>query len=287
MATTTPTPPTRSPRARARSMLATRRGTLAVAGVCALIAAAVLMVFLSRYRESVEGAAAPTPVLVATSLIQKGTSGDVLAEKNKFETVTRAAEDVKEGGIADPALLAGKVTTADIYPGQQLTASSFVASTGTVLPKLADSERAIAVPIDEAHGLVGQVQSGDHVDVLASYTTSSSATGQGQGVVKTLLQDKLVLRAGAQPTEGGDEGEAADKSIILRVSDREAVCSRTPPTTGRSGSCCARAAGAKESAPQTASLDSVLRGGKKLPGFKATIKQTDKNTVTITGGPTP
>ena len=193
---------------------------------CALLAAAVLMVFLSRYRESVDSAAAPTPVLVATSLIQKGTSGDVIAEKRQFETVTRAAEDVKEGGIADPAVLAGKVATADIYPGQQITASSFVASTGTVLPKLADDQRAIAVPIDEAHGLVGQVQTGDHVDVLASYTTTNSSTGQGQGVVKTMLQDKLVLRAGAKPIEGSDEGNAADKSIILRVSDREAVVAR-------------------------------------------------------------
>src|SRR3954447_12804051 len=187
MATTMTTAKTKSPRARLRQLLATRRGTLALAGVCALVAALVLTVYLSRYRESVKGAAASTPVLVATSLIQKGSSGDVLAEKHSFETVARAADDVKQGAIADPALLAGKVTTADIYPGQQLTDSSFVKATGTVLPKLADAERAIAVPIDEAHGLVGQVQSGDHVDVLASYTTSSSATGQGEGIVKTLL----------------------------------------------------------------------------------------------------
>jgi len=242
-------------------MLATRRGTLALAGMCALIAAGALLLFLSHYRTSVKGAAAPTPVLVATSLIQKGTSGDVLAEKHSFETVTRTAEEVKQGGIADPALLAGKVTTADIYPGQQLTAASFVKATGTVLPKLADSDRAIAVPIDEAHGLVGQVQSGDHVDVLASYSTSSSATGQGQGIVKTLLQDKLVLRAGAQPTAGGDEGKAADKSIILRVSDREAVSLAHAADNGKVWVLLRPAAGGKQSAPQTASIDSVLKGG--------------------------
>jgi pilus assembly protein CpaB len=241
-------------------MLATRRGTLAIAGVCAVFAAGVLVIFLTRYRESVKGAAAPTPVLVASSLIQKGTSGDVLAEKHQFETVTRAADDVKQGAIADPALLAGKVATTDIYPGQQLTASSFVESTGTVLPKLTDSERAIAVPIDDAHGLVGQVQSGDRVDVLASYTTTNSATGQGAGIVKTLLQDKLVLRAGAQPTAGGDE-KAADKSIILRVSDREAVSLAHAADNGKVWVLLRPAAGAKQSPPQSASIDSVLRGG--------------------------
>ena len=282
MATTTTTK-TKSPRARLRRMLATRRGTLALAGVCALIAAGALMLFLSSYRESVKGAAAPTPVLVATSLIQKGTSGDVLAEKHQFETVTRAADDVKEGGIADPALLAGKVTTADIYPGQQLTASSFVAATGTVLPKLADSDRAIAVPIDEAHGLVGQVQTGDHVDVLASYSTSSSATGQGQGVVKTLLQDKLVLRAGAQPIEGSDEGNAADKSIILRVATARRSRSRTPRTTGRCGSCCARRRGPRR-ARRRPRRSTRSCAESERPRASRPRSRSRTNTVTVTGG---
>jgi pilus assembly protein CpaB len=271
---------------RVHRLLATRRGTLAVAGVCALIAAAVLMAFLSRYRESVSGAAAPTPVLVATSLIQKGTSGDILAEKRQFETVTRSAEDVKQGAVTDPGTLAGKVATADIYPGQQLTAATFKASTGTVLPKLADNERAIAVPVDQVHGLVGQVQTGDHVDLLASYTTANTATGQGQGVVKTLLQDKLVLRAGAQPTDGGNEGKDADKSIIVRVTDKEAVLLAHAADNGKVWILLRPAGAARQSEPQTATLGSVLTGGDKPPRFKATITRSG-DTVTVTGGPTP
>jgi Flp pilus assembly protein CpaB len=281
---TTTTTKTRSPGARLRRTLSTRRGTLAVAGVCALTAAAVLMVFLSRYKDSVSEAAAPTPVLVATSLIQKGTSGDIIAEKRQFETVTRAAEDIKEGALTDPGLLAGKVTTADIYPGQQITDATFAASTGTVLPKLADDERAIAVPVDEVHGLVGQVQTGDHVDLLASYSTSNSATGQGQGIVKTLLQDKLVLRAGAQPIEGSNEGEA-DKSVIVRVTDREAVTLAHAGDNGRVWVLLRPAAGAKQSRPYTATLDSVMSGSDGPARFKATIKKQG-NTVTVTGGPT-
>jgi pilus assembly protein CpaB len=269
-----------------RRALSTRRGTLAVAGVAALLAAAVLMVFLSRYRDSVDSAAAPTPVLVATSLIQKGTSGDVLAEKRQFESVTRAAEDVKDGGVADPAVLAGKVATTDIYPGQQITSSSFVASTGTVLPKLADDQRAIAVPVDEAHGLIGQVQTGDHVDVLASYASTNSATGQGLGVVKTMLQDKLVLRAGAKPIEGSDEGNAADKSIILRVSDREAVSLAHAADNGKVWVLLRPAGGAEQSRPQAATLGSILPGSDSPSGFKTTIKKKG-DTVTVTGAPTP
>ena len=83
-----------------------------------------------------------------------------------------------------------------------------------------------------------------------------------------------------------DEGKAADKSIILRVSDREAVALAHAADNGKVWVLLRPAAGAKESAPQTASLDSVVRGGKRPAGFKATIKQTDKNTVTISGRPT-
>jgi pilus assembly protein CpaB len=277
---------TKTSSGRLRRLLATRRGTLALAGVCALVAAAVLMVFLSRYKDSVSEAAAPTPVLVATSLIQKGTSGDILAEKQQFETVTRATEDVKQGALTDPALLAGKVTTADIYPGQQITDATFAATTGTVLPKLADDERAIAVPVDQVHGLVGQVQTGDHVDLLASYAASNAATGQAQGIVKTLLQDKLVLRAGGQPIEGSNEGEP-DKSIIVRVTDREAVSLAHAADNGKVWVLLRPAADAEQSKPRTATLDSVVAGSDGPTGFKATIKQEDEDTVTVTGGPTP
>lgn len=280
----TTSPTTLSP-GRLRRLLTTRRGTLALAALCSIIAAVVLMVFLSRYRESVSGAAAPTPVLVATSLIQKGTSGDILAEKRQFDTVTRAAEDVKQGAVADPAVLAGKVATADVYPGQQITATTFVASTGTVLPKLADDERAIAVPVDQVHGLVGQVQTGDHVDLLASYTTGSAATGQGQGVVKTLLQDKLVLRAGAQPIEGGNEGAGAEKSIVVRVNDREAVSLAHAADHGKVWIVLRPAAEAEQSRPQTATVDSILSGIDGPAGFKATIERQG-DTVTVTGEPT-
>lgn len=270
---------------RFRKLLTTRRGTLALAGACAGIAALMLMLFLSRYRESVSGAAAPTPVIVATSLIEKGTSGDVLAEKGQFETVTRAAEHVKEGAVADPATLAGKVAAADIYPGQQITADAFKASTGTVLPKLSGKERAISVPVDAAHGLVGQVQTGDHVDVLASYTTSNSATGQGQGVVKTLLQDKLVLRAGGQPMETSAE-KATDKSVIIRVTDSEAVAVAHAADNGKVWVLLRPAGDAEQSDPRTVTLNSLLTGRKREPGFRATIRR-EGNTVTVTGRPTP
>jgi Flp pilus assembly protein CpaB len=273
-------------RGRMQRLLATRRGTLALAGLCALIASAVLMLFLARYRDSLTEAAAPTPVLIANSLVQKGTSGDVLAEKEAFELVNRPAEDVKQEAIADPALLRGKVAEVDIYPGQQMTAGAFTAATGTVLPKLADDQRAIALPVDHEHGLIGQVQTGDHVDVLGSYG-SSGGTGEfgGSGVVRTLLQDVLVLRAPKQPIDGGDEGDGADTSIVVRASDKDAARLAHVADFGKVWIVLRPAADARESKPVTVTQSSALAGS-DAPRFKATIKQQG-DTVTVTGGPTP
>jgi Flp pilus assembly protein CpaB len=277
------------PRSRLQRLLTTRRGTLALAGLCALIAAALLMVFLARYRNSLTEAAAPTPVLVATSLVQKGTSGSVLAEKRAFEVIERKAEQIKQGALADPAMLQGKVAAVDIYPGQQITAAAFTTATGTVLPKLADDQRAISLPVDHEHGLIGQVQTGDHVDVLASYgAIGAAAGGAGQvgasGVVRTLLQDLLVLRAPKQPIEGSAEGEGADSSIVVRASDEEAARLAHVADFGKVWILLRPAANAKENKPVTVNQASALAGSET--GFKATIER-DGDTVTVTGGPTP
>jgi Flp pilus assembly protein CpaB len=272
-------------RGRLQRLLTTRRGTLALAGLCALIAAALLMVFLARYRNSLTEAAAPTPVLVATSLVQKGMSGSVLAEKRAFEVIERKAEDVKQGAVADPALLRDKVAAVDIYPGQQITAAAFTTATGTVLPKLADDQRAISLPVDHEHGLIGQVQTGDHVDVLASYgDTAAAGQAGGSGVIRTLLQDLLVLRAPKQPIEGSDEGEGADSSIVVRASDKEAARLAHAADFGKVWILLRPAANAKESKPVTVDQTAALAGSNT--GFKATIERNG-DTVTVTGGPTP
>jgi Flp pilus assembly protein CpaB len=129
------------------------------------------------------------------------------------------------------------------------------------------------------------VQTGDHVDILASYTSTSSGTGQGRAVVKTLLQDKLVLRAGGQPSNGGSEGNDAEKSIIVRASDQEAVSLAHAADNGKLWVLLRPAAEAKQSKPQTATLDSILAGTKGPAKFKTTIKKNG-NTVTVTGGST-
>ena len=62
-----------------RKLLATRRGTILVAAVCAAIAAGILVFAMQRYRHHVVAENNPETVFVANALIQKGTSGDAIA----------------------------------------------------------------------------------------------------------------------------------------------------------------------------------------------------------------
>src|SRR5438552_14528283 len=69
-------------------LLKTRQGTIVVGVAAAVLAAILLLVYLSHYRNSVKGSTEPLTVLVAKRLMPKGTSGATLATKNLFVVTT-------------------------------------------------------------------------------------------------------------------------------------------------------------------------------------------------------
>jgi Flp pilus assembly protein CpaB len=140
-----------------RRMLGTRSGTLALASGVAVIAAIVLVAFLSEYRDSVKGGAAPASALVAGSLIPKGTAGDVVIGEGLSKPTTVPGDELEDGALADTAPIAGMVAVRDIYPGEQITAAHFAAEGDAVRGKLTGDQRAVSVPVDTAHGLIGQL----------------------------------------------------------------------------------------------------------------------------------
>jgi Flp pilus assembly protein CpaB len=187
-------------------LLKTRQGTIAVGIAAAVLAAILLLVYLSHYRSSVKGSTEPVAVLVAKRLIPKGTSGETLAKANLFITTTIPKGQLKIGAISDPAVLNGTVVASDIYPRQQLTSSDFVTPTvGALASQLSGAWRAIALPsLDSAHGLMSDIQRGDHIDVYA----------QVNGTLGLVLPNVLVL---ATPTQGSTGAAAVSGNYILRV----------------------------------------------------------------------
>lgn len=158
-----------------------RGWTIGIGVAAAVLAAILLIVYLNRYRSSVNDLAAQTPVLVAKSLIPVGTSGTVVAEKKLYQVASYAQDDIKLGAVADPAYLAGRVALVDIFPGQQITSAEFSAEPSQTIPtQLTGLQRAVAIPASGAKNLVGIAATGDRIDI---YYGTGSATGQLLGLL--------------------------------------------------------------------------------------------------------
>ena len=145
----------------AHKLFSTRGGTFILAGFTALLATLVVLVYLHKYRSSVKLSGEPATVLVAKQLIQKGTPGAAIASEHLFQATTIRQSQLPEGAISDPSSFAGRVATRDIYPSEKLTASDFAVAKNSLVSQLASNQRAMTLPIDAAHGLIGSVHSGD------------------------------------------------------------------------------------------------------------------------------
>jgi Flp pilus assembly protein CpaB len=178
-------------------LFTTRRGTIALGVAAAVLAGIVLLVYLNHYRNSVKSGVQAMPVLVAKNLIQKGTPGDVVGSTHLFQVASIPRDQLKEGAFVDPKTLAGKVATADVYPGQQLTATDFApANENALTQRLARDQRAVVVPLDSPAQVGGQILSGDHVDVWVAFS-AQAANGVSRPVVREVLQDMTVLTTAA------------------------------------------------------------------------------------------
>jgi len=178
------------------SKIGTSKGwTLALGIGAALLAAILLVVYLNRYRSSVDAQNAATPVLVAKNLIPQGTSGTIIAKKELFQVASLPKDDLKVGAISDPAYLNGRVAVGDIFPGQQITTADLsVGLTDAIPTQLTGKQRAVAINVGGNRGLVGFVSSGDRVDIY--YETGST----GGTILGLLAPNVLVMRA---PAGGG------------------------------------------------------------------------------------
>jgi Flp pilus assembly protein CpaB len=227
--------------------LSTRGGTLLVAALLSLLAGMALLVFLRQYREDV-ASSDRARVLVAASLIPKGTAGDVLLEKKLYRVARVREDDLRDGAVTDPSDLKGRAVTADVFPGHQLKASDFEEADGKIGTRLADYQRAITVPVDRAHGMVGKIEPGDRVDVI---TTTDSGTG-AMTVATVAVKGALVL---AVPDGDGSGTAGRQEQVTIRVPDRAAAAIAASADGGKVWLVLRPSVGARSSSP-----DAVLNG---------------------------
>jgi Flp pilus assembly protein CpaB len=248
-----------------RKLLSSRRGTILVAAACVLIAGAIIVFAMHRYRQSVNAQGQLETVLVATQLIQKGTTGDAIARGNLFHPTQIVAKQVSAGAITDTAAITGKVTAVNIYPGQQLTLADF-ASTGDLAAQLGPNDRALSIPLPQGPGLVGQLQAGDHVDVYGGWTVLNEQ-GRSVPLTKLLVPDATVLKAANAPISGGIGGSSTSQisDVVIKVNVADAAKIAFTSTNGTVWLVLRSPTATAPSATQITSIDSILFGIKPIP----------------------
>jgi Flp pilus assembly protein CpaB len=177
-------------------LLTTRRGTIILGVAAAALAGIALLTYLIHYRNSVNSKTQPISVLVARSLIQKGTPGDIVGTTKLYQVSAIPKDQVKTGALVDPASLTGKVALTDIYPNQQITAADFGVGGNALTQELARDQRAVVIPLDSPGEVGGQVGAGDHVDVWVGFNGQGS-NGVSRPIVREVLQNMYVMNAGA------------------------------------------------------------------------------------------
>lgn len=247
-------------------LLSTRGGTVALSGMAALLAAAILLGYLHRYRQSVNDSSRPMTVLVAADLIEKGTPGNIVGTEALFQTSSVPRDELKEGAIVDPASLKGRVAAEDIYPGQQLTVADFVVGDGEgVSTKVIEYERGMAVSLDAAHGMIGKVQSGDYVDVIAAFE-GEGEDGRSSAVARILVQDVFVIDAPEESKAAGiGAGPTATKTVVLRLTDEEATQVALASEHGVVWIVVRPKTGDEQHHPTAVTIERMLAGLKPLP----------------------
>jgi pilus assembly protein CpaB len=188
-----------------------RRLLAALAALVLAVVGALVLVAYARGadRRALEGMAT-VQVLVVADPVAAGTPATDLGDSVRTELLpVKAAAPGRVRRIAD---LAGRVTTVDLKPGEQLLASRFAApsalrAAGTVAVPKGDQELSIQLEPQRAVG--GRLAAGDTVGVYVS-----SKLPDGTGVTHVVLHEVLVtqVQGGIAAARSADAGNGAQTS---------------------------------------------------------------------------
>jgi pilus assembly protein CpaB len=249
----------------ANRLFSTRGGTLLLAGIAALLAAVLVLVYVNHYRSTVKAGGVEANVLVALNRIPKGTPGNVVAQEHLFQATKIRLSQLQSGALSDPGSLAGRVASTDIFPGQQLTANDFSKATATVASNLIGAQRAITLPIDTPHGLAGTIHAGDTVDVYGGFNvipidkTGQPTGGQQRPVLRLLVADLPVIAISGTKSNSG-LGNSASPSITLKATSLQAANLAFASDNGKLWYVLRPPSGATAPSPNIVTLETELLG---------------------------
>ncbi|MGA9762877.1 MAG: Flp pilus assembly protein CpaB [Gaiellaceae bacterium] len=187
----------------------------------AVFAAILVSVYVTQYKNHVDSGQAGADVYVAARDIASGTPGDELIDGKYLRKESVRRVNVVRGAITDPKQIAARYVSEPIYEGDQLSLRRF-GETGAegARGQLTGAQRAMEIDAKPSQVLAGSLKTGDHVDVVATWSAPEGA----HHVSKVVLRDILVLAApdggsSSSSVTGGDTGA----TVQLRVTDTQAT----------------------------------------------------------------
>lgn len=182
-------------------MRLTRQAALGIALACGLLAAVGAYLWIGQQSKPVEKAPETVQIPVPIQTIRPQTD----LTPAMFKMVTLEKTQVPANAIVNAQDLAGKISLNELVMGKPVLAEQ-VATRSTALGMaygIAQGQRAMTVALDIVSAVCDFVVAGNRVDVVAAFQR------EGKVVVRTLVQDVLVLAAGTATTPPGPTTAAA------------------------------------------------------------------------------
>lgn len=189
-----------------------RNTAILVAGASAVLAAALIYLFVTHYHKSAPVVVAPqdATVWVAKQPIPAGTSAAQIATDGLLKATQKPLSQVVPGALTSLSVVAGQSTAYAIAANDQATLGDFTrTAVNSLTSYLKGAERGVAFNLDGEHGLTSYLQPNSTVDVMA--VTSSGASellikdvtiiANSNGLVVLRLTDKQALLVTAATTK--------------------------------------------------------------------------------------
>lgn len=154
------------------------RRTLLLVAAVVLAGLGATLVFLYAHGADVRAAQGQQlrHVLVATAQIPAGTTGASLTGSATVELRDLAAGSVAPGALSDLSGVSALVTLGTIYPGEQLLAAQFGASSSQASLPIPEGKMAVSVQLGDPERVAGFVTAGSEVAVFVTIANTDPTT---------------------------------------------------------------------------------------------------------------
>lgn len=163
--------------------------------ILAIIAAIFTVIMVYFFLGGVKEASQIPSASVVQSAVDIKANTEISAEMVKLVEIPETA--VTQNAMTTIESVVGKVSTGDIYTGEQIIASKLAepgVSTKELSYLVEPGKRAVTVAVDAVSGIAGLIEPGNKVDVIVVYDESN--------VAGTILENIPVLSVGKRMTSG-------------------------------------------------------------------------------------